>query len=167
MDIRTRTHVILRTTAVLIDRGPISGKTEVGQVDLRAVRVGEDILGFEVPVEDACLMARLHGVDEGQKRLPKAPVLVREDLLLAYRLEQVAAPAEIQDNEEVLEVFERVVDADDVRVAGDHAVQRDLPAHGLEFGELPAGLADNLDGAVEVQEVCPGMQVDGLVDDTV
>ena len=166
LKVLTRTHVGCRSTVELLDDGLVRRQAEVREEDLGAVVAHQDVFGLEVTMVYPEAVARLDSIDEGEERLAHERV-VPHVRLPAYRLEEIAARAEVHDEVEVVVVLVRVVDRDDVRVVGDEPVERDLPTGGSEFVLLPVRFACDLDRAGGGGAERGGVSVEGFVNDAV
>lgn len=72
----TGTHISGGTTSVLDGRSQAGGETEVGQEEVVTLFIREDVLGFQVAMEDASLVAGLDGVDESDEGFAETLVVV-------------------------------------------------------------------------------------------
>ena len=78
---RTRTRVLVSApTKVAYDR-LVRSQTEVAQVQLRTVLIGQDILRLEIPVGDLRLVERINSVHERDECPPEKLVVTLVDLL--------------------------------------------------------------------------------------
>lgn len=91
-------------------------------------------------------MTSLDRVDERNEGFAEQGVVVHIDPF-AYGLEEVATPAEVHDNVEVVVILVCVVYRNDVGVVRDKPVKSDLSTSGSELGRLPPRFADHFYGA--------------------
>lgn len=134
-------------------RDYVGGEAEVGDFDVAPV-VGlreEDVLGLEIAVDDALLVAVAQRVEQRADNDLRLALGVR--LAAQNRVEQLAALRDLLDYVEVLRVLQKVLQADHVRVRAQ--LVHDAT---LALESTPAGITHFQRGHVAIAEV-------GLADD--
>lgn len=139
----------------------IRRKPKVPQLQQRPVLVTHDILRLDVAMVNSSSVTVLQAVDELTHGVFDDSILTHEGASLRQELEEVAACAVVEDNEDVAVFFDDSVQGEDAGVWRDRGVETNLAFLEGRLTTTGLGFEHALDGKVR-----RGEEVEGSEDDS-
>lgn len=160
-------HVKGRAAAIVLRAVLGSSQAKVGKLDGLALVSHQDVLGLEIAVVDAELVAVLNGVEDLEEDLLGHEVVANVLATLGDVEEQVTLGAVLHDDVHAVDILDDLVHGDDVGVGRGSVVKADLTLlvsnlAALKGSAVGVELAKALDG---IADAC--LDINSRVDDAV